>query len=127
MRKCLLYAWYPWVLSQIVNIIQSLHHVQCQVHLALQTRDNDQKRLISPIDERQNVKQLSIVIKTVSLCNIKSTQVTICDEMAENGLFRILAAVKMRKKICSKNFFELKFSGKVESVKRNLHMQFENI
>ena len=121
------YACRPWVLCQIVNNIQCLHHVQCQVHLALQTRHNDQKRLISRIDERQNVQQLSIVIKTVSLCNIKSTQVIICDEVAKNGLFRILAAVKMRKKLCSKNFFELKFSGKVESVERSLHMKFENI
>ena len=73
------------------------------------------------------MQQLSIVIKTVSLCNIKSTQVTISDDMAENGLFRILAAVKMRKKLCSKNFFELKFSGNVESVERSRHMQFENV
>ena len=73
------------------------------------------------------MQQLSIVIKTVSLCNIKSAQVTICDEMAENGLFRILAVVKMRKKICSQNFFDLKLSEKVESVEKSLHMKFENI
>ena len=44
---------------------------------------------------------------------------------SRNRLFRILTAVKMRKKICSKNFFDLKPSGNVKSVLKSLHMQHQ--
>ena len=44
---------------------------------------------------------------------------------SRNRLFRILTAVKMRKKICSKNFFALKFSGNVKIVLKSLHMQYQ--
>ena len=95
--------------------------------LAYQSKKKDQKCFISHTDGRQNVQQSSNASSSVSICNIKSIQVTKSEKKVKKGIFRILTAVEMRKKLCSKNFFELKSSGKVKSVEKSLHMKFENI
>ena len=47
--------------------------------------------------------------------------------IAENGLFRILAAVETRKKLWRKFFLELKPSGNVRRVEKSLSFKFQKV
>ena len=64
---------------------------------------------------------------SVSRCKVNSIQVTKNGMMAKNGLFRILTAVEMRKKMCSQKSFGLEISENVKSASQSLNLKFQKI